>query len=277
MKLPTFYEVLSAAINDLMLHGFDSRERLDSWMKQLAGAAQRSLVPEYVLQNTLKSVLERTYTRATTLNALVKVDPKVSAFTLSQVKPRLRAELDRRILASASLIKLNREASIARTLQRFAGWSTSIPAGGTEAGKRAEVKSTIRRGIAGLGFEERRVIVDQGHKLVASINELIAVDGGSIAAIWKHVREGGGYQARPEHEARDGKVFLLRDSWAIRDGLVKLAGREYTDQVEQPAALPFCRCSWSFLFSLRDMPSDMLTKAGKEALLDARSKLKKLA
>jgi len=69
----------------------------------------------------------------------------------------------------------------------------------------------------------------------------VATDGGAIAAVWRHVREGGGYQARPEHEARNGKIFVVRDNWALLKGLMKLAGAQYTDQIEAPGELVILR------------------------------------
>jgi hypothetical protein len=271
---PDFYKLLGAAIDDLLEHGFDSQQRLEDWLQQLAEAARRALVPEYVLQNSVKEMLNRVYTKTVGGNRLIERYPGVEQFTLERIKPHLRAELDRRIVASASLIKLNRNASIQRTLQRFAGWATSVPAGGTEVAKRREVKQQVRRGIAALPFEERRVVIDQGHKLVAAINEIVASDGGAIAARWHHVKEGPpAYDARPEHVARDGKVYLIRGSWAQQKGLVKPGSPGYTDDVTQPAEEPFCRCGWVFLFALRDLPTDMLTAKGKEALLEARRAL----
>lgn len=275
-KAQAFYNVLTAAINDLMEHGFDSQDRLDRWIQALAIAARHSMLPASVLERSLADMLTQVYQR-TVPGKLLKVHSGVSQFTLEHIKPKLQAELNRRILASANLIKLNRDASIARTLQRFAGWASSVPKGGTEVAQRQEVKQAVRRGIASLPFEERRVIIDQGHKLVAAIHDIVAKDGGSIAAEWRHVREGGGYQARPEHVARNGKIFVIRDNWAITQGLMKLAGAQYTDEIEAPGEMVYCRCAYSYRYTLRDLPERMLTAKGKEALIDARRTIRGFA
>lgn len=272
-----FYEVLNNAIEDLLDHGFDSKVRLDRWLKALASSASTALVPESKLKQQVRSMLDRTFKASTTRGRLLSVHQGISEFTLQQIKPRLRAELDRRIVASADLIRLNRDASISRTLQRFAGWATSIPAGGSNVSSRKAAKKSIRRGIAALPFEERRVIIDQGHKLSASINEIVAVDGGAIAAAWRHVKEGlPAYDARPDHVKRDGKIYLLRDSWARTKGYVKPLTTGFTDQVSQPAEEVNCRCHWEFFYALRDLPDGMLTAKGKAALLEVRDKLKLL-
>lgn len=268
-----FYEVLTEAVNDLVLHGFDSQQRIDMWLQRLREAARVTLVPPEVLERALKDALVRVYQRTVDGGKLAKMHADLSEFTLSQIKPKLRDELDRRILASASLIKLNREASIQRTLQRFAGWATSIPKGGTEVQKRSEVAKEVRRGIAGLPFEERRVVIDQGHKLVSAINDIVARDGGAIAAIWhSHWREAG-YNFREEHKQRDRHLYVVRNNWALESGFMKLGGSQYTDEISEPGYEIYCRCYYQYVYNLRDLPVIMLTNKGKAALAQARERL----
>lgn len=271
-----FYDLLSEAIADFMKYGFDSQYRLETWTNRLNAAARAMLIPQNVLEKSLRDALIRVFRRSTTPAALLRRHHGISLFTIEQIKPKLRLELDRRILAAANLIRLNREASIARTLGRFQGWATSIPIGGSGLDTRSEVATSVRRGVAGLPFEERRVIIDQGHKLTSAVNDIVATDGGAIAGIWRHVMEGGGYQARPQHEARNGHIFVIRSNWAIARGLMKLDGREYTDQIEQPAELPFCRCTYQYLYNLRDLPRSMLTAKGASELMRVRAAITKM-
>lgn len=253
-----------------MVHGFESQDALESWTRRIEEAARVSLIPEAVLVRNMRDALQRVFMRTLKPTQLLKRHKGLQLYTLNSIQPKLHAELNRRIMASANLIKLNRTSSIQRTLQRFSGWATSVPAGGGTQ-SRKEVRETVRRGIAGLPFEERRVIVDQGHKLVAAVNELVAVEGGAIAAIWRHVKEGGGYQARPIHEARDGDLYWVRGNWVIAKGLAKRGGLEYTDEVEQPGELVFCRCWWQFFYNLRELPRELLTDEGREQLKQARA------
>jgi hypothetical protein len=261
-----FYQVLSDAIADLIEHGFDSQERLDEWLRRLETAARALLVPRSVLENALRDGLQRVFARSTTTANLLKVHRGISQYTIEMIKPKLRAELDRRILASASLIKLNRETAIQQTLQRFAGWATSIPIGGSDVVNRAEEKANIRRGIAGLTFIDRRVVIDQGHKLSSAISEIVSRDGGAIAGRWRHVMEGGDYQARPEHVARNNKVYLIRDSWAKQQGLVKPGPPGYADDITAPGEEVYCRCTMVYLYNLRDLAPEMLTNKGRDEL-----------
>ena len=261
-----FYQVLSNAIADLTEHGFDSQQRLDDWMQRLEVAARASLVPRSVLENALREALTRVFERSTTTANLLKTHKGISQYTLQIVKPKLRAELDRRILAGVSLIKLHRETAVQQALGRLAGWATSIPIGGSNVVNKTEEAAAVRRSIAGLSFIDRRVVIDQGHKLSAAISEIVAVDGGAIVGKWRHVMEGGGYQARPEHVARNNHIYVLRDNWAMQQGLMKLAGRQYYDEITAAGQEVYCRCTVVWMHALRDLPPEMLTNKGRDEL-----------
>jgi len=121
-----------------------------------------------------------------------------------------------------------------------------------------------------LPYSERFVLIDQGHKLVASINDIIAADGGAIAGQWSSRWRQPGYNYREEHKERDGQFFLIRDSWAHRAGLVKKGKAGYVDESTAPGQEPACRCSYKYVYNIRDLPDDMLTAKGKAWLANAR-------
>lgn len=155
-------------------------------------------------------------------------------FTIDKVKHKLRAELDRRIVTSANLIKLNRAQAIEKTLQRFEGWATSIPIGGTKIAEKRTIKGNVATSLKQLPFEERRVIIDQGHKFVSNLNEILAHDGGAIAAVWHSHWRQKNYNYREDHKERDELIYAVRDSWAIKQGLMNKGPNGYTDDITKP-------------------------------------------
>lgn len=261
-----FYEVLTAAISDIADNGFDSLDRVSFWVDRIRGAAIRSMVPVATLERALNETMRSIYRAKIERGGILRQHPGVSRFTLAKVQPRLRAELDRRIMASASLIKLNRAASVEKMVQRFSGWATSIPDGGSDAVNRRETKAEIRKALASLPFAERRVAVDQGHKFVANLNNIIAVDGGAIALVWHSHAGELGYNARPSHAAREGLVYLIRDNWASEHGFVKPGEAGYYDDVTAVGEEVFCRCWATYLYALRRLPDAMLTEKGRAEL-----------
>lgn len=274
-KQSSFYDILTAAVADLVEHGFDSAERVAFWSVQLREAAKAAMMPEHEMDRMLRERLGQQYKKLVDNGELLRVNPGVDRLTYESIKPRLRAELDRRIMSSANLIRLNRQESVESTIRRFQGWATSIPPGGSDVARKGKAKDDIRKALAQLPFQERRVLIDQGHKFAANLSAILATDGGAIAARWRHHHS---QEPRPEHVRRDGDIFLIRDSWADRAGLVKPAfAKGWTDAIEQPGELVFCRCTYTYLFRLRDLPPDMLTAEGRRRLADARAQVRAMA
>lgn len=270
----SFFDVVTDAIREFTEFGFDSVERLTYWTEKIRKAAEASLTPAHVLEETLNKSLQAVYKRLIDDGQIVKVHVGLPRFTVDRLKPKLRNELDRRLMVSRNLIKLNREQMTEKTVQRFAGWASSVPAGGSRAVETKDVKDNIRKALTSLPFEERRVLTDQSHKFVASLNEIIATDGGAIAMRWNSQWRRRGYSYREDHKERDQKVYLLRNSWAKEKGLVKPGPDGYYDDITKVGQEVSCSCFATWLYNLRDLPSDCVTQKGEEALAEARAKIK---
>lgn len=265
-----FSQTVTAAVEETAEDGFNAK-RMEFWMRRLRVAAEKEMISEAKMEKQLRDALRSVYRRLVDGNQLMAMNPGVSSFTIKKLNAKMKRELDARIMASASLIKLNRQQRIQETLQRFGGWSTSIPRDGSEFVNRAKSKDDIKKALAQLPFQERRVLIDQGHKLTAAINSVVAENGGAIAGKWHSNWRQPDYNYREDHKERDERVYLIRDSWAHQDGLVRPMGnRGFTDDITQPAEEPFCRCSYRYLYSLRQLPSEMLTAKGKAAMKAAK-------
>lgn len=263
----TFAETVREAVARFAERGFTSEADLNDWLDRLRRAAEATMTSRSRMEEMLRAALKAVYDRLVEKRGVLQYHQGISRFTLANIKPKLHAELTRRILASANLIKLNREDTIAATLRRFTGWATSIPPGGSPIVSRREATADISKAMQSMPFIARRVLTDQGHKLNASINAVIANDGGAIAAKWRHHHV---TYPRPVHLARDGKIFLIRDSWAHKQGFVKRGENGYTDEIEMVGELPYCRCTYTYLYALRQLPSELLTDRGLNALSEVR-------
>lgn len=266
----SFRETLASAIKDISQHGYDGEARLAVWLKRLKDAAEESLTSEAEMDRALRRSLGSIYRKLVDRGGLER-EAGVPLFTIKKVKPKLKAELDRRIMASAQLIKLNRKQAIDDTLQRFAGWSTSIPAGGSQAVDKGQTAADLRKSLSSLSYRERRVLIDQGHKFTSALSEIVAVDHGAIAGIWRSHWRQHNYDYRQDHKLRDEKFYVVRKCWADERGLIKHPNG-YTDQITQPGEEVFCRCKYQWIFHLRDLPRAMLTKKGAEELERVRVK-----
>jgi hypothetical protein len=269
-----FYETITAAINDITEHGFDSQKRIDEWMAKIRKAAEAALLPKVQMEEHLRQALRTIYSRMVDKGGIFKYHPGVERFTVEKLKPAMRRELDRKVAASANLIKLNREEMMAQTLRRFSGWATSVPDGGSDTVGKRQTKDSVGKALKSLPFEERRVLIDQGHKLTSAINQVMAEGSGAIAYTWHSHWRQINYNYRRDHKERDGEVYLIRDSWAHKRELVKPGPAGYSDKITQPAEEVFCRCYATYIYSLRKLPEDMLTQKGKDELERVRAKMK---
>lgn len=262
----TFDAILRAFIADMAANGYDSAERLAYWQRRLREAAERSLTPTTKMQRMLRDVLQSVYRKEKEQYGVLKLHPGIGRFTVDRLGPQMKAELDRRIMASADLIKLNREEAIETALRRASGWATSIPMGGSKQVDKREEAESIRKSLSGLKFVERRVLIDQGHKLETAISDVVATNTGALAAIWHSNWKQANYDFREDHKERDGEIYVVKGNWAMEKGLMKLGGHKYIEDIERPGEFVFCRCKYQYIYSLRKLPEEMLTAKGKSEL-----------
>ena len=267
MKTPEgFRRLLMEAVREFRLYGFDDLARLSAWLNKLRFAAIVDLPTDEEVDTSITTALRAAMDRALKPSVLERQHPGVAISTVARIKPHLRGELTQRIIASANLIKLNRDQMVERMLSRFSGWATSIPKGGSRAVDAPDVTGHISEPLKQARYEVRRVQIDQGHKLMAAIHAVIAEQSGAIAAEWNsHGRYDKAYDARKAHLERDGKVYAIRNNWAMDQGLMN-KGAGYTDEIDEPGHAINCRCWWKYMTHLRQLPESMLTAKGKFAL-----------
>jgi hypothetical protein len=270
-----FADVVAAAVDDLAENGYSSPERLAYWEERIRRAAEASLEAPARMEEMLRDALASTFRRLVDRGGIVKMHPGIERWAIERVRPALRAELDKRIIASANLIRLNRKQRIEETLRRFSGWATSIPNGGSTDPDKRDERARVKKPLARLPFEERRVLIDQGHKLTASINDVVSVGNGAIAAIWRSNWRQPNYDYRLDHKDRDLKVYGIRGSWSFEKGLTKKGPDGWVDEITRPAEEPFCRCWYVYLYSLKDLSKaapEMITARGREAIEAAKAR-----
>lgn len=77
-----------------------------------------------------------------------------------------------------------------------------------------ETASHIQKAAEKVDYEARRVMIDQNHKLIANIDNVIATSNNAIAAIWHSHWRRPGYDFREDHKERDQLYYLIRGNWA---------------------------------------------------------------
>ncbi|HBS9333041.1 TPA: hypothetical protein MAW39_004954 [Klebsiella pneumoniae] len=270
--MKTFTRTVREAVKFFLRNGYTSRQELEQWQAIIRQAAESETDDDYM--SMVSDRLRKTYDLQVSKARALERHKGLSRFTLNYMEPKLRSELDRRILASADLIKLNRTAAINKTVQRFSGWATSIPVqdyvgGGLSPSSRSGVNYNcdhIQKSAQQVDYEVRRVMIDQSHKLIANIDNIIATSNNAIAAEWHSHWRQAGYDYREDHKERDKLVYLIRRNWAQKNGYVKAGPAGYLDEITQPGEEVFCRCYVTYLYNLRSIPEGMLTQKGRKFL-----------
>lgn len=261
---PPFRALIMEALRWFSANGYSSEGVLQDWLLRLRQALDRELPTDKATKTQISNALGKVFAREVK-SGIQKRVPGVSRYTLDRVAPSLRAELDRRIFASVDLIKLNKAAATQKTLQRFSGWVSSVPAGGMAKPDLREVAADILKPSKQVRFEARRVAIDQGAKLSQNVAKVVSIHAGAIAGIWHDRGQyDKSYDYRPDHLERSGKLFLVRDSWALEQGLIAKRGLQYMDEITEPAQEVYCSCWYEFVTSPKALPETMLTSKGRE-------------
>jgi len=248
-----------------LLKEFESRftgnadvDRFSEFLPQLRGALSSAYPSDTKIYSEVARLLSVKFRRGLkTLDKRHRL--KVMRFGPQIIAERYRPMLGDRIRASAELIKLNRDQEIERQLRRFAGWATGSMPSQDKRSDKGELSKGVTKSLQRETFERRRVCTDQGHKLLAAVDDMIAMEYGAIAKKWRHIIPRASYQSRKEHLERDGKVYAVKGNAMLKARKMKKGGRPYAEDLEdQPGGPVYCSCWWEAIYDIDDLPTDML-------------------
>jgi len=257
-------DILQSAITDIAVNGYNSEITINRWLMRLqnslknysAGLPQaRSLIDKSMTNEFNRQFFDF---RGNPTSKFLQRNRGIDAFTLQRLRPKAQAKLQERIIQNANLIVLDRDAAIADTLKRFQGWTVGQVA--KQALTKTDVKEqaeTILKPISNspANFVKRLRVIDQNAKMVAAVNDVIANDGGALAMTWHqnwsaNPREKGTSE-KTNHKQFDGKTFIMRESWAVKEGLLKKGELPfYEDLGTTPGHEVYCGCTASYDYSL---------------------------
>lgn len=210
----------------------------------------------------------------------------IQKYKIEDLKPDFKKELERRINVSLSYITTqdqNTIEEIKNRLMNFASiphnnknleeleydfWNDVIPANTKKNYKTNKWQNMIIR--------------DQQHKLVSNMTYITAMKINAIGFIWKNRKDirvvgnpsglypNGANKMHNDHWKREGKLYLFRDSEALKKGLIKKTKDvQYADEIEDglPGIPINCRCTMRLIFRLYEIPAEyknIITKKGRE-------------
>ncbi|MDA8416624.1 MAG: hypothetical protein M0Z78_06090 [Betaproteobacteria bacterium] len=102
--------------------------------------------------------------------------------------------------------------------------------------------------------------------------------GQFIAAEWDYsnLDEQMDFAPSSDHQKRDGAIYTVKDNWALQKGMMIPGSAGYVEDVDIPGRQLGCMCHLTWLSSLTDLPEDMLTDIGKEAVRVSRERTRQI-
>ena len=216
---------------------------------------------------------------------MFRTAPSLQKYKIEDLKPDFKKELESRINVSLSYIKTqdqNTIEEIKNRLMNFASiphpnknlkeleydfWNDVLP---EKAKKNYKTSSW-----------QNMIIRDQQHKLVSNMTYITAMKNDAIGFIWKNRKDirvvgnpsglyPSGNKMHNNHWKREGKLYLFRDSAALKKGLIKKTKDvQYADEIEDglPGIPINCRCTMRLIYRLYEIPAEyknIITEKGKE-------------
>ena len=238
--------------------GDPDMDELVRWLEKLRLALGQEMPSNTDILHLVQRYMRGKYRQITKTIRQRHKGIEVARFGPEMIEAQFRPYLAERINASVQLIKLNREEEIAKQLRRFAGWATGAAESKRGKDDFAELEKGTRKALSSQTYVRRRVCIDQGHKLLAAIDDTIALQYGAIAKEWRHIIPHAGYDSRKEHLERNHKVYAVKGSPELKEKHMKVGAAGYVEDLpDQPGELPYCSCFYRNIYDVDDLPADM--------------------
>ena len=278
--LKSFFDDNLFSINDIL-----SKTKIEALIR----AIDKGIKKDYdkVLKSVNKEVrskLKNEYNQFIK-KGVFRAAPTLQKYKIEDLKPDFKKELESRINVSLSYIKTqdqNTIEEIKNRLMNFASiphpnkdlkeleydfWNDVIPEKAKKNYKTSKWQNMIIR--------------DQQHKLVSNMTYITAMKNNAIGFIWKNRKDirvvgnpsglyPSGNKMHNDHWKREGKLYLFRDSAALKKGLIKKTKDvQYADEIEDglPGIPINCRCTMRLIYRLYEIPAEyksIITKKGLE-------------
>ena len=215
-----------------------------------------------------------------------RIAPSLQKYKIEDLKSDFKKELESRINVSLSYITTQDQSTIEEIKNRLMNFA-SIPHPNKNL-KELEYDfwNDVLPEKAKKNYKTNKwqnmIIRDQQHKLVSNMTYITATKNNAIGFIWKNRKDirvvgnpSGLYpnaanKMHNNHWKREGKLYLFRNSEALKKGLIKKTKDvQYADEIEDglPGIPINCRCTMRLIYRLYEIPAEyknIITQKGKE-------------
>lgn len=202
----------------------------------------------------------------------------LKGYYINKLKPQFKDELINRINFSLSLIKTQDKKTMEQLSERFLNWLNNETMQGNKESlaQTLSIHKTQQKNDKHYKF----ILKDQTQKMFTSFDNIIANEYKAIGFYWRTRRDkrvvgnpSGLYpkvideEAHGNHYKRAGKFYFYENTQYLKQGLFDKGKIEYAKFNDgMPGAPIGCRCYAENVYNIEDVPSEYLTKKGKQYL-----------
>jgi hypothetical protein len=133
------------------------------------------------------------------------------------------------------------------------------------AKERASYISRIKREIKYFSKWNQLFYTHKAMSFPSEVEYIFILSGKPIAAVWEYssLDEECEFPPTVNHKQRDGRVYAVRQNWAEAESLMVVGSDGYLDEIDRPHQETGCMCHLHWLYSVSNLPEEMLTAKGK--------------
>lgn len=211
----------------------------------------------------------------------LKVDYKLhnkglKGWRLEKIKPALRKEYKKSLLANILLITTQNESMMSLLRSRFTDWI--LKSSRDQNADSLKKALDITQATAKVNKRVNMIIKDQTRKSLNTYDEVVAKEYEAIGFIWNTRRDkkvvgnptglypGNGNEKHRNHYERQGKFYFYKDTWAIKKGLINTKAKNFkwAEFEDGMPGIPInCRCFAYNIYDIEDVPKEFLKKNKK--------------
>jgi hypothetical protein len=275
MDKQEFADIVNTALKAVMTHGVSLeltsalQEKLLSAMTEYAPSSD--VAAQFTINSFSKTFEDMIKVKGIPVRSIVTVDGENNNEVrgigmdgiFDKLEPSIRLIYKRLIEDVKEDAIVERSNEINSRIEEFIAWTQ------LDEGTRKECLSDIRSTLKSINKWDKGFYVDRALDLIDEVEVMAKIENGAIAARWSY----SPYPGECGHEALNNKHFLIRDSWAINQGLIHPSNEKYFDEAPRQKEQWGCRCRFTFEFHIRQLPESMLTKKGKDSLFEGKQKV----
>lgn len=211
------------------------------------------------------------------------ISPALLKYRIADLKPVFRKELEKAMNNCFNLCKTQNITFLNKVKDNLLNYCSNTQLKRTQA---SFFENVLPSKTYNSTKWQKMIIRDQQKKMVGNMSYITATNNNAIGFIWKNRNDKRvvgnpaglypkGNDMHNNHWKRDGKLYLFKDSQALKKGFIKKTNNiDYAEDIKDgiPGMAINCRCTMRVIYRLYEIPKEydfILTNKGLEQKLSS--------